>query len=190
MTIQYRHRKQTTLTTPSACPGRRRIMTEKCLPPWPNLIVIKWNHFHDNAYFVTEWIHIDDENGQSVTTQQMWRDPYDQIGIVTNSSQIFICDDTCIFRDAIRTSPMIRSLLVIGRNWNLQTLSTTTQWIAGVSVRNKFESEREGTNKSQANEEWHGDLFYRGSVLANLIPVEVVTKTGSLSTLSLSQTVT
>jgi ribonuclease HI len=34
------------------------------------------------------------------------------------------------------------------------------------------------------------DLFYRGSVLANLLPVEVVTKTGSLSTLSLSQTVT
>jgi hypothetical protein len=31
------------------------------------------------------------------------------------------------------------------------------------------------------------DLFYRGSVLANLLPVEVVTKTGSLSTLSLSQ---
>jgi hypothetical protein len=31
-------------------------------------------------------------------------------------------------------------------------------------------------------------LFYRGSVLANLLPVEVVTKTGSLSTLSLSQT--
>ena len=36
---------------------------------------------------------------------------------------------------------------------------------------------------------WHADLFYRGSVLANLLPVEVVTKTGSLSTLSLSQTV-
>jgi hypothetical protein len=32
-------------------------------------------------------------------------------------------------------------------------------------------------------------LFYRGSVLANLLPVEVVTKTESLSTLSLSQTV-
>jgi hypothetical protein len=30
-------------------------------------------------------------------------------------------------------------------------------------------------------------LFYRGSVLANLLPVEVVTKTRSLSTLSLSQ---
>jgi hypothetical protein len=27
----------------------------------------------------------------------------------------------------------------------------------------------------------HDDLFYRGSVLANLLPVEVVTKTGSLN---------
>jgi hypothetical protein len=33
-------------------------------------------------------------------------------------------------------------------------------------------------------------LFYRGSVPKNLVPVEVVIKTGSLSTLSLSQTVT
>jgi hypothetical protein len=33
------------------------------------------------------------------------------------------------------------------------------------------------------------DLFYQVSVLANILPVEVVTKTGSLSTLSLSQTV-
>jgi hypothetical protein len=36
----------------------------------------------------------------------------------------------------------------------------------------------------------NGDLFYRGSVPKNLVPVEVVTKTGSLSTPSLSQTVT
>jgi hypothetical protein len=36
----------------------------------------------------------------------------------------------------------------------------------------------------------HGDLFYRGSVLKSLVPVEVVTKTGSLLTLSLSQTIT
>jgi hypothetical protein len=36
----------------------------------------------------------------------------------------------------------------------------------------------------------HDDLFYRCSVLKNLVPIEVVTKTGSLSTLSLSQTVT
>jgi hypothetical protein len=52
-------------------------------------------------------------------------------------------------------------------------------------------TERERENKSQANKaDEHGDFFYRGSVLANLLPVEVVTKTGSLSTLFLSQTVT
>jgi hypothetical protein len=33
-------------------------------------------------------------------------------------------------------------------------------------------------------------LFYRGSVLANLLSVEVVTKIGSLLIVSLSQTVT
>ena len=39
-------------------------------------------------------------------------------------------------------------------------------------------------NKSQANKQVrHGDLFYRGSVLANLLPVEEATKAGSLSTL-------
>ena len=39
-------------------------------------------------------------------------------------------------------------------------------------------------NKSQANNEVrHVDLFYRGSVLANLLPVEEATKAGSLSTL-------
>ena len=39
-------------------------------------------------------------------------------------------------------------------------------------------------NKSQANKHVrHADLFYRGSVLANLLPVEEATKAGSLSTL-------
>jgi hypothetical protein len=62
---------------------------------------------------------------------------------------------------------------------------------AGVSVRIKSEFEREGkTNQPRNKASGHGDLFYRGSVLKNLVPVEVVTKTGSLSTLSLSQTVT
>jgi hypothetical protein len=46
------------------------------------------------------------------------------------------------------------------------------------------------TNQPRNKADEHGDLFYRGSVLKNLVPVEVVTKTGSLSTLSLSQTVT
>jgi hypothetical protein len=47
--------------------------------------------------------------------------------------------------------------------------------------------EKQITSKQRVR---HKDLFYRGSVLANLLPVEMVTKTGSLSTLSLSQTVT
>jgi hypothetical protein len=53
-----------------------------------------------------------------------------------------------------------------------------------VSVRNINKSERGRENKSQANNEVrHVDLFYRGSVLSNLLPVEEATKAGSLSTL-------
>jgi hypothetical protein len=67
-------------------------------------------------------------------------------------------------------------------------LSTTT---SRVSVRNINESEREGGKQIASKQRVrHKDLFYRGSVFVNLLPVEVVTKTGSLSTLSLSQTVT
>jgi hypothetical protein len=55
---------------------------------------------------------------------------------------------------------------------------------ARVSVRIKSESGREEkTNQPRKQSGWHGDLFYRGSVLKNLVPVEVVTKTRSLSTL-------
>jgi hypothetical protein len=66
-------------------------------------------------------------------------------------------------------------------------INTTTRW---VSVRNKHESEREGAKQivSKCGVR-HNDLFYRGSVLANLLPVEEATKVGSFSTLSLSQTV-
>jgi hypothetical protein len=52
-------------------------------------------------------------------------------------------------------------------------------------------SDRETTNKSQEiNTSDMGDLFYRGSVLENLIPVEESTKDGSFSTLSLSLPIT
>jgi hypothetical protein len=60
-------------------------------------------------------------------------------------------------------------------------INTTTR---RVSVRNNNESEREGAK--QITSKWrvrHVDLFYRGSVLANLLPVEEATKAGSLSTL-------
>jgi hypothetical protein len=61
-------------------------------------------------------------------------------------------------------------------------INTTT---SRVSVSNKGMSPRERVkNKSQANKQMrHGDLFYRGSVLSNLLPVEEATKAGSLSTL-------
>jgi hypothetical protein len=48
-----------------------------------------------------------------------------------------------------------------------------------------------GANKSSENQaSEHGDLFYRGSVPKNLVSVEEATKAGSISTISLSQTVT
>jgi hypothetical protein len=62
---------------------------------------------------------------------------------------------------------------------------------SGVSVRIKVKSEREGkTNQTRNKASEHGDLFCRGSAPKNLVPIEEVTKTGSISTLSLSQTVT
>jgi hypothetical protein len=50
-----------------------------------------------------------------------------------------------------------------------------------ISVRNEFESEREGKiNQPRNKADEHDDLFYRGSILKNLVPIEVVTKIGSL----------
>jgi hypothetical protein len=73
------------------------------------------------------------------------------------------------------------------RKLKFTTLNTLQ---AEVSVRTKVKSGREGKNKSTKNKaDGHDDLFYRGLVLKNLVPVEVVTKVGSLSTLSLSQTI-
>jgi hypothetical protein len=46
------------------------------------------------------------------------------------------------------------------------------------------------TNQVKINASEHGDLFYRGSVPKNLVPVEEATKAGSIPTFSLSQSVT
>jgi hypothetical protein len=75
--------------------------------------------------------------------------------------------------------------------WNLKIINLSTHYKPELAFRNESESEREGkTNQPRNKADEHGDLFYQGSVLKNLVPNEVVTKTGSLSTLSLSQTVT
>jgi hypothetical protein len=60
----------------------------------------------------------------------------------------------------------------------------------GVSVRTNVKFEREGKNQPRNKADGHGDLFLPRFDLKNLVPIEVVTKTGSLSTLCLSQTVT
>jgi hypothetical protein len=74
---------------------------------------------------------------------------------------------------------------------NLKIINLNTHYKLGLALELKNKSGREGGNKSRANQaDEHGALFYRGSVLKNLVPVEVVIKTGSLSTLSLSQTAT
>jgi hypothetical protein len=57
-----------------------------------------------------------------------------------------------------------------------------------LEIRSSPKEREKNQLRDKADE--HGDLFYRGSVPKNLVLVEVVTKTGSLSTLSLSQTVT
>jgi hypothetical protein len=50
---------------------------------------------------------------------------------------------------------------------------------------------RKGKNKSQAiSTRDTGDLFYRGSALESLVPIEESTKDGSFSTLSLSPPIT
>jgi hypothetical protein len=69
---------------------------------------------------------------------------------------------------------------------NLKFITLNTHFKQGVSVRIKFKSKERGKNQPRIKAREHGDLFYRGSVPKNLVPVEEVTKTGSISTLSLS----
>ena len=74
---------------------------------------------------------------------------------------------------------------------NLKIINLSTHYKPGLALEiNPSPKERGETNQPRNKADEHGDLFYRGLVLKNLVPVEVVTKTGSLSTLSLSQTVT
>jgi hypothetical protein len=74
---------------------------------------------------------------------------------------------------------------------NLKIINLNTHYKPGLALERILSpGERGKTNQPTNKADVHGDLFYQGSVLKNLVPVEVVTKTGSLSTLSLSQTVT
>jgi hypothetical protein len=74
---------------------------------------------------------------------------------------------------------------------NLKIINLSTHYKPGLALeRISSPGERGKTNQSRNKADEHSDLFYRGSVLKNLVPVEVVTKTRSLSIISLSQMVT
>jgi hypothetical protein len=72
---------------------------------------------------------------------------------------------------------------------NLKFITLNTHYKPGIALELNS-SRKRGENKStriKASE--YGDLFYRGLVPKNLVPVEEVTKTGFISTLSLSEMV-
>jgi hypothetical protein len=74
---------------------------------------------------------------------------------------------------------------------NLKFTNLSTHYKPGLALEMNSSPKERGKQINQGSKaDGHSDLFYRGSVLKNLVPVELVTKTGSLSTLSLSQTVT
>jgi hypothetical protein len=73
---------------------------------------------------------------------------------------------------------------------NLKIINLSTHYKPGLALEMNPSPKERGTNQPIDKADEDGDLFYPGSVLKNLVPVEVVTKTKSLSTLSLSQTVT
>jgi hypothetical protein len=74
---------------------------------------------------------------------------------------------------------------------NLKFTNLSTHYKPGLALEQiSSPGERGKTNQPRNKADEHGNLFYRGSVLKNLVPVEVVTKIGSLSILSLSQAAT
>jgi hypothetical protein len=97
------------------------------------------------------------------------------------------------------TSPTLYILRVISESRlegvnrrNLKIINLSTHYKPGLALEMNSSPRKRGKQINQQinKADDHDDLFYRGSVLKNLVPVEVVTKTRSLSTLSLSQTVT
>jgi hypothetical protein len=74
---------------------------------------------------------------------------------------------------------------------NLKFITLNTHYKPGLALElNSSLKERGKTNQPKNKASEHDDLFYRGSVSKNLVPIEEVTKTGSISTLSLTQMVT
>ena len=74
---------------------------------------------------------------------------------------------------------------------NQKFINLSTHYKPGLAlVLNPSLKEKGKTNQTRIKASEHDDLLYKGSVPKNLVPVEEVTKTGSISTLPLSQRVT
>jgi hypothetical protein len=73
---------------------------------------------------------------------------------------------------------------------NLKFITLNTRYKLRLALELNSSPKRGKTNQPRNKASEHNDLFYQGLVPKNLIPIEDVTKTESISTLSLSQTVT
>jgi hypothetical protein len=93
----------------------QHVMTKTGAHRWRIQFVIEWSCFYDNGHFVTEWIHIYDENSRFVTVDIQWRSFHDETHFVTSSSQKILGDDFRVFRDESVASLMSTSLVVVHR---------------------------------------------------------------------------
>jgi hypothetical protein len=83
----------------------------------------------------------------------------------------------------------VRKIVSLAKSCSIDADDVWEQTQNNIS-KETFREERGQTNQMEINTSEHGDLFYRGLVPKNLVPIEEATKAGSISTLSLSQMVT
>jgi hypothetical protein len=83
----------------------------------------------------------------------------------------------------------VRKIVSLAMSCSIKADDVWEQTQINISKETLERGKRE-TNQAKINASEPGDLFYRGSVPNNLVPVEEDTKAGSIPTLSLSQTVT
>jgi hypothetical protein len=83
----------------------------------------------------------------------------------------------------------VRKIVSLAKSCSIDANDVWEQTQINIS-KETLEREKRAYKSSEDQCKEHGDLFYRGSVPKNLVPIEEATEAGSISTLSLSQTVT
>jgi hypothetical protein len=84
----------------------------------------------------------------------------------------------------------VRKIVFLAKSCSIDAEDVWEQTQINISKKTLERDERGQTNQAKINASEHGNLFYRGLVPKNLVPVEEATQVGSIPTLSLSQTVT